>query len=65
MSENLDGNFEEKLIKANEILNALNDENLSLDQSLKLHNEGKKLLKEAENILQNAKLVIQEVSQDD
>ena len=65
MSENLDGNFEEKLIKANEILNALNDENLSLDQSLKLHNEGKKLLQEAENILQNAKLVIQEVSKDD
>ena len=58
-------NFESKLKKANEILKQLNDENLSLEQSLKLHNEGKKLLDEAEVMLQNAKLVIKEASNDE
>jgi exonuclease VII small subunit len=58
-------NFESKLEKANEILKQLNDENLSLEQSLKLHNEGKKLLDEAEIMLQNAKLVIKEASNDE
>jgi len=58
-------NFESKLEKANEILKQLNDENLSLEQSLKLHNEGKKLLDEAEVMLQNAKLVIKEASNDE
>ena len=58
-------NFESKLEKANEILKQLNDENLSVEQSLKLHNEGKKLLDEAEIMLQNAKLVIKEASNDE
>ena len=58
-------NFESKLEKANEILKQLNDENWSLEQSLKLHNEGKKLLDEAEVMLQNAKLVIKEASNDE
>lgn len=65
MSENLNSNFEEKLAKANEILKALSDENLSLDESVKLHKEGKELLQEAALILENAKLIIKEVGQDD
>ncbi|WP_169974367.1 MULTISPECIES: exodeoxyribonuclease VII small subunit [unclassified Campylobacter] len=53
--------FEDKLIKANEILERLSDENISLEDSVKLHKEGKKLLDEAAKILQNAKLVINEI----
>ena len=58
MSENLSEDFESKLAKANEILKQLGDENLGLEQSVKLHKEGKKLLEEADKILQNAKLVV-------
>jgi len=61
MSENLSEDFESKLAKANEILKQLGDENLSLEQSVKLHKEGKKLLEEAGEILQNAKLVVKDV----
>ena len=60
MSENLSEDFDSKLAKANEILKQLGDENLSLEQSLKLHKEGKKLLEEADKILQNAKLVVKD-----
>jgi len=60
MSENLSEDFESKLAKANEILKQLGDENLSLEQSVKLHKEGKKLLEEADKILQNAKLVVKD-----
>ena len=60
MSENLSEDFESKLAKANEILKQLGDENLSLEQSGKLHKEGKKLLEEADKILQNAKLVVKD-----
>ena len=60
MSENLSEDFESKLAKANEILKQLSDENLSLEQSVKLHKEGKKLLEEADKILQNAKLVVKD-----
>ena len=60
MSENLSEDFESKLAKANEILKQLCDENLSLEQSVKLHKEGKKLLEEADKILQNAKLVVKD-----
>ena len=35
-------------------------ENLSLEQSVKLHKEGKKLLEEAGEILQNAKLIVKD-----
>lgn len=60
MSENLSEDFESKLAKANEILKQLGDEILSLEQSVKLHKEGKKLLEEAGEILQNAKLVVKD-----
>ena len=60
MSENLSEDFESKLAKANEILKQLGDENLSLEQSVNLNKEGKKLLEEADKILQNAKLVVKD-----
>ena len=60
MSENSSEDFESKLAKANEILKQLGDENLGLEQSVKLHKEGKKLLEEADKILQNAKLVVKD-----
>ncbi|QKF92665.1 MULTISPECIES: exodeoxyribonuclease VII small subunit [unclassified Campylobacter] len=61
--ENLkEDSFESKLIKANEILEKLSKDDLSLEQSVKLHKEGKKLLDEAGEILQNAKLQIKEIS---
>lgn len=53
-------NFEDKLMRADKILERLNDENISLEESVKLHKEGKKLLGEAAKILQNAKLTINE-----
>lgn len=53
-------NFEDKLMRADKILERLNDENISLEESVKLHKEGKKLLSEAAKILQNAKLTINE-----
>lgn len=54
--------FESKLAKAGEILERLNRDDLSLEQSVKLHKEGKKLLDEAGEILQNAKLQIKEIA---
>ncbi|MGB2552975.1 exodeoxyribonuclease VII small subunit [Campylobacter sp. MOP51] len=61
--ENLkEDSFESKLIKANEILEKLSKDDLSLEQSVKLHKEGKRLLDEAGEILQNAKLQIKEIS---
>lgn len=61
MQEN---SFEAKLTKANEILKLLNDENTSLEESVALHKEGKKLLSEASQILNNAKLSIEKVNQE-
>lgn len=56
--------FESRLEKASEILERLNDENINLEESVRLHKEGKKLLDEAAKILQNAKLTINEVKDD-
>lgn len=51
-------NFEYKLKKAEDILTILNNDETNLEDSIKLHNEGKQLLKEARDILENAKLNI-------
>lgn len=56
-------NFEEKIKKAEEILNRLDKEDVALDESIKLHNEGKELLKQARLILENAKLSIEQVNE--
>ena len=51
----------EKLALADKILNDLNKDDVSLENSIKLHEQGKKLLNEAREILENAKLSIKQV----
>ncbi|ABK83359.1 exodeoxyribonuclease VII small subunit [Campylobacter fetus] len=53
--------FESKIDKLNELLNKLNDENLTLLDSVELYKSGTKLVKEAREMLENAKLSIQEI----
>ena len=59
--EQKEQSFEEKLALADKILNDLNKDDVSLEYSIKLHQQGKKLLNEAREILENAKLSIKQV----
>ena len=59
--EQKEQSFEEKLALADKILNDLNKDDVSLEDSIKLHEQGKKLLNEAREILENAKLSIKQV----
>lgn len=59
--EQKEQSFEEKLALADKILNDLNKDDVSLENSIKLHGQGKKLLNEAREILENAKLSIKQV----
>ena len=59
--EQKEQSFEEKLALADKILNDLNKDDVSLENSIKLHEQGKKLLNEATEILENAKLSIKQV----
>ncbi|ALF47127.1 exodeoxyribonuclease VII small subunit [Campylobacter concisus] len=59
--EQKEQSFEEKLALADKILNDLNKDDVSLENSIKLHEQGKKLLNEAREILENAKLSIKQV----
>ncbi|WP_149713466.1 exodeoxyribonuclease VII small subunit [Campylobacter concisus] len=59
--EQKEQSFEEKLTLADKILNDLNKDDVSLEKSIKLHEQGKKLLNEAREILENAKLSIKQV----
>ena len=59
--EQKEQSFEEKLARADKILNDLNKDDVSLENSIKLHEQGKKLLNEAREILENAKLSIKQV----
>ena len=45
--EQKEQSFEEKLALADKILNDLNKDDVSLENSIKLHEQGKKLLNEA------------------
>lgn len=54
--------FEEKMEKINALLKSLNDKDLSLEESVKLYKQGVALLKEAKEILENAKLEVAEIS---
>ena len=58
--EQKEQSFEEKLALADKILNDLNKDDVSLENSIKLHEQGKKLLNEAREILENAKLSIKQ-----
>ena len=59
--EQKEQSFEEKLALADKILNDLNKDDVSLENSIKLHEQGIKLLNEAREILENAKLSIKQV----
>ena len=59
--EQKEQSFEEKLALADKILNDLNKDDVSLENSIKLHEQSKKLLNEAREILENAKLSIKQV----
>ena len=59
--EQKEQSFEEKLALADKILNDLNKDDVSLENSIKLHEQGKKLLNEAREILENATLSIKQV----
>ena len=59
--EQKEQSFEEKLALADKILNDLNKDDVSLENSIKLNEKGKKLLNEAREILENAKLSIKQV----
>jgi len=54
--------FEEKMEKINVLLKSLNDKDLSLEESVKLYKQGVALLKEAKEILENAKLEVAEIN---
>lgn len=48
--------------KINALLKSLNDKDLSLEESVKLYKQGVALLKEAKEILENAKLEVTEIN---
>ena len=54
--------FEEKMEKINALLQSLNDKDLSLEESVKLYKQGVALLKEAKEILENAKHEVAEIN---
>ena len=54
--------YEEKMEKINALLKSLNDKDLSLEGSVKLYKQGVALLKEAKEILENAKLEVAEIN---
>ena len=58
-------NFEEKLKKAESLLEKLNESELSLDESVKLYKEGLANIKEAKELLEKAKLEVKEIESDE
>ncbi len=56
--------FEEKLKKANEILEQLMKPDIPLAKSVELYKEGMKLLKEAQKLLEEAKIQIEIIQKD-
>lgn len=50
-------NFEDKIIKAKELLEKLSNPQITINESLKLYNEGLKELELAQKLLEEAKLV--------
>ncbi|KAA6224652.1 MULTISPECIES: exodeoxyribonuclease VII small subunit [unclassified Campylobacter] len=57
--------YEECIKKANEVLEKLNQNNeeLSLDECVKIYKEGLKSIKTAREILQNAKLEVENIDE--
>ena len=61
MPEEKKYDFEASLNKLEEIVNNINDQSLGLDESLKLYEEGNKIVKELEEALKKASEEIEKV----
>ena len=59
MSEKLD--FKQKLERLDEILNLINNKETTIDESLKLYEEGKNIVKTLEDSLKEAEEKIEQV----
>lgn len=59
--QGLTENFETKLNKIDVLLKKLDDENLTLKQSVEFYKNGVKLIKEARDLLEKAKLEVTEI----
>lgn len=55
--------FEDNLNKANKALQDLNNEELTLDESVKIYKEGLKNIKKAREILEKAKLEVEQIDE--
>ena len=53
--------FEASLNKLEEIVSKINDQSLGLDESLKLYEEGQKIVKELESALKKASKEVEKV----
>ena len=59
--QDLTENFETKLNKIDVLLKKLDDKNLTLKQSVEFYKNGVKLIKEARDLLEKAKLEVTEI----
>lgn len=55
--------FEEKITQIESLIEKFKDENLTLQESLEAYKQADKLIKEASNLLENAKAQINEIDQ--
>ncbi len=64
MKEKKETTFEEKLARLQEIVRAVESGTLSIDETMKLYEEGKKLIKELNETLDEASKTIEVVQKD-
>jgi len=56
--------FEEKLAYSKELLEKLMDQDITLEESLKLYEDGLKNIKEAQQLIEDAQLKIEVIEKD-
>lgn len=54
-------NFEEKMKRIDEIVKIISDGNLSLEENMKLYEEGQKIIKELETYIKDATSKIEKI----
>lgn len=59
-----DQTFEMKMTRLENIVKSLDEEEVSLEKSLELYQEGIKLSQECDNILKNAELKVEELNKE-
>lgn len=62
---NKNQSFEDKMKRIDEIVVKLDNDDITLEESLNLYKEGVTLTKECDDILKNAQLNIEELTKDD